>query len=319
MPNRMEVNGWPVRWTMVPADRLGVLEPLWRDMLGRATPDPVFRSYLEGHEAALPADEPWIRSIVVAATWFPPRRLAFSWGGARRSIIQPPAYYTNALSRARLKEALAAELGNGVPARLEDARTPPLKLLAASCGLGAYGRNNIVYVDGFGSALSLAAFWTDAAPVIPEADAAAPIYRDPYPGPAALPDCASCGRCVARCPTRAIPTDFGLLDAGRCLSLWNETDRDLPAFVPTDAPNVLTGCGLCQRECPANASAWSAPLEIPELAEAETGLVLSGAWSPGLREILSRLVVSDDTEELEHWAPVLRRNLASFIASNRMS
>jgi len=40
----------------------------------------------------------------------------------------------------------------------------PLKTLAAWSGLGRYGRNNIIHVEGMGTSLILRSFWTQAPP-----------------------------------------------------------------------------------------------------------------------------------------------------------
>ena len=129
--------------------------------------------------------------------------------------------------------------------------------------------------------------------------------------------CQICRRCLAACPTRAIPDPFGQIKVERCLPLWNETDRDLPADIPATAANALMGCVLCQRQCPINAVAWAKPLPLAPLTEAETALLLGDVWNDQVRALLARIVNQDDAAELQLWHPRLRRNLADFIASGR--
>ncbi|HAP44105.1 MAG: hypothetical protein A2004_03940 [Spirochaetes bacterium GWC1_61_12] len=152
---------------------------------------------------------------------------------------------------------------------------------------------------------------------VPTADATAPLHQAAYPGPALHAACQICRRCLAACPTRAIPDPFGQIKVERCLPLWNETDRDLPADIPATAANALMGCVLCQRQCPINAVAWAKPLPLAPLTEAETALLLGDVWNDQVRALLARIVNQDDAAELQLWHPRLRRNLADFIASGR--
>lgn len=320
MIREFEKEGVRVRWTAVPVGLLGALEPWWSDALSRASSDAVFREYVEGSSPSVPPEASWATSAAVASVSSPPRVLPFTYRGRLMSIAIPPSYCRGAVSRADVQAAISASLGgDGVEVRVESATTLPLKLLAASSGLGCYGRNNIVYVDGFGTAHSLMGFWTDAAPAGIQPPSGAPISDSPFPGPSRLTVCSECSACVSACLSGALPYDFGLVDADRCVTLWNETERDFPESIPAGTHNALVGCVLCQACCPGNAGFMDSALILPEMTGEETGLLLSGEWSPGLRALLSRILSTDDEELLRAWAPLARRNLAAFIASGRTS
>jgi epoxyqueuosine reductase len=202
-------------------------------------------------------------------------------------------------------EALGAFLG----ARVEQAPTLPYKLLAAVSSLGRYGRNNLIYVEGLGTAHILAAYWTEA-PCKERCESAA--------RPDMLPQCERCRACVKACPTGAIPETFGPIHVDRCVPLWNETDRSLPEHFPPEAYHALVGCLACQRPCPANGSYFASAELLPELSEGETRLLLED-WQPALKEVLSRLLSHHDEETLREWAPVLRRNLSAYLQAEARS
>ncbi len=259
----------PVKWTLVPSNRLSGLEPWWTRAVSRASRDEVFLGYIEGRTMQVSRVAEWAGAVVAAAAGCPPRTLPFVHQGKRMSVPLPPSYSRNAVTRADVGAALAVALGrDGREARVEEAATLPLKLLAASSGLGKYGRNTIVYVEGFGTAHAIMAFWTDADPRGSLMEGEAPIFKSPFPGPESLARCASCALCVSLCPTSAIPEEFGGIDVSRCIPLWNETE-----------------------------------------------LVLAGAWGESLRRTQGRILSFDNEKTLEAWAPLLRRNLAAFIAS----
>jgi epoxyqueuosine reductase QueG len=100
----------------------------------------------------------------------------------------------------------------------------------------------------------------------------------------------------------------------RCVPLWNETDRPLPEDFPPEASNALVGCLACQRCCPANGAYFASAEHLSALSEQETRLLLSD-WQPALKDLLARVLSWDNEETLREWAPVLRRNLASYLQS----
>ena len=78
----------------------------------------------------------------------------------------------------------------------------PEKLLAVCAGLARYGRNNIAYVDGWGSFVELVTCVSELAP-----------GADPWTGPRSLARCDSCAACRRACPSGAIGEDRFLCTA----------------------------------------------------------------------------------------------------------
>ena len=71
--------------------------------------------------------------------------------------------------------------------------------------------------------------------------------------------CEKCRRCVNACPTRALRGDRSL-DVSRCLNYWTiESREEIPEDVASALGGRLFGCDLCQRVCPWNEGATSAP------------------------------------------------------------
>lgn len=117
----------------------------------------------------------------------------------------------------------------------------PLKLLAARTGLGHYGRNNISYVDDFGSYHKLTAYYTSLE-----------LSETPWSDLHFHPYCAECHICEANCPTGIISRVHYMIDTSKCLPLPNEIEGDFPDWVKPADHSALMGCLSCQSLCPIN-------------------------------------------------------------------
>jgi len=120
----------------------------------------------------------------------------------------------------------------------------PMKLLGARSGLTKYGKNNISYVEKFGSQHRLNAFYTTLEP-----------SEDVWELEEDLEICQSCQACAEACPYGAIPKSEFLLDTNRCLSFYLDFEDPLPEWTNYSKINTLVGCDHCQDCCPLNASA----------------------------------------------------------------
>lgn len=260
----------------------------WLDGLeraGRLSADPAWRRMIGSFRYAAPPGPFGARSIVVMALPLPIASIAFQVAGKAKRIYVPPGYADDGrdLDDARAMLYRSGQVPPG--SRLERARLP-LKLLAVRSGLAAYGRNNIAYVDGYGSYLQLLAFYSEAE------------LEDHWGPLRMLRECKGCTACRDACPLEAIRTDDFIIDPRRCVSLYNERPDPIPAWIPPAAHHSLIGCLRCQLCCPANPDPGERTMDLGEVPEAETAALLAGRYDAGLeralKQRLSRIAGGDN-------------------------
>ena len=151
--------------------------------------------------------------------------------------------------------------------------TAPLRerYWAARAGLGVIGRNNQLYVPGFGSYCFIGTILTAVR---------LPVRR-PFVFDTADP-CRDCRLCVEACPGECIPGDGSAIDARRCISyLTIEHRGELPEGLRLRS---LYGCDVCQRVCPLNRHASLTSIDDFRPSESLMGLTDSdiAAMTPEL-------------------------------------
>jgi epoxyqueuosine reductase len=224
--------------------------------------DAFYRKWLAQFKFSITETLNTAKSIIVTATPQPQERVMFIWQGQSYPFIIPPTYlyHTDKLVQAVLEEVL------GPHGYKIEKPVLPVKLLAVSCGLAQYGRNNIAYIEGLGSFFRLKAFFTDL-----------PGAEDAWLEPRVMEACTHCRACEKSCPTKAIHNDRFLIHAERCLTYFNEGEEAFPEWLNPAWHNCLVGCLKCQLVCPQNKpfKNWIEDRVIFE--EAETELLLKGA------------------------------------------
>ena len=258
--------------------------------------DGVKEKYLNRFRFDKPADLPEARSIVIIAVPQKINKIKFHVNGKPVDAIYPPSYLSrdvrlnnlNTLSRALNKNE----------SRFTRAFMP-LKLLAASSGLGMYGKNQLCYMKGMGSYVRLEAYFTDL-----EFD------RYDLQEIGRLSECDNCSRCVKSCPTECINSDGFYIEVERCITHFNEYEGEVPKWIKPRFHNSLVGCIVCQKVCPLNKDLSKDKEMLGTFSEEETDLILKkvpfGELPEGMR---SRLQVL----ELEEYYPMLDRNLSVLL------
>jgi epoxyqueuosine reductase len=104
-------------------------------------------------------------------------------------------------------------------------------------GLGWYGKNTNLLVEGVGSWFVMGAVVTDA-------------QLEPTAEPAA-DGCGTCTACLAGCPTGALVAP-GVLDARRCIAWLVQSAEPIPAEHRAAVGDRIYGCDICQEVCPPN-------------------------------------------------------------------
>jgi len=255
----LEMYGLKAR--VVPAERLKDLESDFNAVLDRGLINKeVYKSYLKWFNFEGPEETRDTNSIIILAMRRPMHRLWFNYKGKSIGVIIPPTYInyrrTNRDIFKLLKKWMNSEKYGLSVVRL------PLKLLAVRSGLAKYGRNNIAYIEKWGSFYQLAGFYTDCR-----------SGSDPWQDMKSLDACRTCTLCMENCPTGAISKDRFILDAEKCLTFLNESKESMPSWVLPEAHNSLIGCMECQLICPYNNDVRSWIEDIGEFDSKETEII----------------------------------------------
>jgi len=244
---------------------------------------------------------PPAKSVIITATPQPKVSLEFLLSGKGYYAIIPPTYVHDTDKKAAdVISRYLSEHGYEVCDALL-----PTKLLAVRSGLARYGRNNITYIDNWGSYHRLRAFFSDM-----------PCDDDCWQEPVAMELCNTCTTCLKECPTKAIQQDRFLVNAGKCLTFFNEKADEFPQWFDPEWHNCLIGCMICQDMCPANKdhTAWIMP--GGEFSEEETVMILDGVCKDKLpSRTIEKLKNVCMLEEYD----LLRRNLSVLINKQKRS
>lgn len=132
--------------------------------------------------------------------------------------------------------------------------TSPLsdRSLAVRAGLGIIRRNGMCYHRRFGSFFHIGALLLDCQMDV--LDQTAP------PDP-----CGRCRRCVEFCPGGAVIGDYGI-NSNRCVSYLTQK-KTLSEEEGVAIGQMIYGCDICQRVCPANRGI--SPIDAPKLVDVE--------------------------------------------------
>jgi epoxyqueuosine reductase len=258
-----------------------------------------YQEYLAELTFSPPDNFPDARTLVVVAVPHPQFQVTFTWNGEPVPLIVPPTYLHWQETDKQVEDLLAEILG---PQGHQLAQAAlPKKLLAVHSGLGAYGRNNVCYIDGMGSFHRLVAFYS-----------VVPCQEDNWQELRMMESCQKCSACLRNCPTGAITAERFLLRAEQCITFRNEKPGDVPfpAWLAPSWHNCLVGCLHCQSVCPQNREFWQWVEEGPRFSSKETTLLLQGV---PLDQLPTATVKKLERSGLVEFLDVLPRNLSVFL------
>lgn len=237
-----------------------------------------------------------VRSVLIMAAQVPSyANLVFHWRGSEISAKCLAQSYVGKPDAAAATKQYLTDLLIPAGFHIAEARQLPLKRLAVRSGLAAYGRNNICFVEGMGSFLTLVAYLSDLEPADEE-------WRDVGP----MDKCSSCTACLKNCPTGAILKERFLIDNERCLSYFNESAEDFPQWLAKSVHHCLYDCLRCQEVCPANREVIGNVIGPIEFDATETDLLLSGVPMDGFPADLEQKV---KFLGMDKWIRAIPRNL----------
>jgi len=258
----------------------------------------VFRSYIKDMKFELPEKFPEAKSIIVMAVFTKMMYVYFHLDGKKHDVIIPPQYYATRITKNVVQKQIIKKPGY----RIEKATNLHLKLLAARSGLGKYGRNNIIFVDGMGSFITLHAFWTDFQ-----------FEADSWHKIAMVEKCQTCRNCIGICPTSCIKMENFVINVSKCITLYNEIEDKFPRWIRPHWHNALMGCMKCQIPCPENEKIPNYAGRLEDVTEEETRKILQGKPDKELLKSLTKKLKGFVPATKEEYFPILTRNLSVLI------
>ncbi|MGE5341340.1 MAG: 4Fe-4S double cluster binding domain-containing protein [Candidatus Omnitrophota bacterium] len=270
----------------------------WIDTLekeGKISNNPIYLKYINAFEYQPPKKFPNAQSVIILSIPLKIAVLTVNLKGKKQDILIPTGYVTPEFNLKEIRNYFLNRVMKEKGKRIEVANLP-LKSLAVRTGLAEYGRNNITFVDGYGSYHMLAALYTDY--VFPE---------DHWGNLKMMRYCRGCHICMNQCPMQCIRRDNFAIDAGKCISLYNELPDPIPSWIDPNVHNALVGCLKCQIGCPANEEVKNNIEKLAELTEPETRLLLEGTPDPKRRQsILGKLKRLSGSDNLAYIARNLK-------------
>ena len=262
-----------------------------------------YRNYLSNKKFVIPETLPEAKSLIIIATSTKMMYSNFHLNGKVYDVMIPPPYYDDGLTFEDLEDLVLNLIIKKPGYDTVQARNQlHLKLLAVRSGLGTYGRNNICYIEGMGSFFSLHAFYTNYK-----------MEHDTWHELKMMEQCENCTYCINNCPTNAIRGDTFVIDAGKCLSLYNEIDGEFPKWMDMNVHNALMGCMKCQYLCPGNSEEIKKAGRFEDVSEEETKMLLNGEFNDTLISALSSKIKMFDSSYGMKFLPRLKRNLEVLI------
>ncbi|MBY8984929.1 MAG: epoxyqueuosine reductase [Candidatus Lokiarchaeota archaeon] len=272
---------------------------------GKLSDNETYRSYIDTKQFKVPESLPDAKSIVILAILSKLALVNFHLDDKKYEVMIPPNYYDDGTTFEDFKNIILNEIIKEPGYKVEFTSRLHVKLLAVRSGLGKYGRNNICYVDKWGSMINLFAYFTNFE-----------FEQDNWTDIKMMDQCNNCPVCIKNCPTGAIPTpsdETFVINAGKCISVYNEIDGIIPTWIPSNAHNSLMGCMRCQQPCPSNRESIKITERLEDITENETRALLEGQADEKLVNSLSKKLKMFSPSNGKEYLPVLKRNLEVLI------
>lgn len=273
--------------------------------VGKLSDNEVYRSYIDTKKFEIPETLPNAKSIIILAIFSKLGLVNFHLDGKNYEIMIPPNYYDDGTTLEDFKNLLLKEVIKESGYKVDFTGKLHVKLLAVRSGLGKYGRNNICYVDEWGSMINLFAFFTDFQ-----------FEEDNWTEIKMMDQCKNCTICINNCLTNAIPSPSDenfVINASNCISVYNEIKGIIPDWIPSEAHNALIGCMRCQKPCPINRETIMITAKLEDITEEETKMILDGITDEKMVKSISEKLKMFSPPDADRVLPVIKRNLKLLI------
>ncbi|MBD3406630.1 MAG: hypothetical protein GF411_10990 [Candidatus Lokiarchaeota archaeon] len=264
-----------------------------------------FQKYIEDTLTGPPEDFPEARSVIILAVFTPLAKATFQYEGKELEIMVPPQYYRTGRKMEQLEYTVQHDIIGNPTSKIKFEYNVLLKHLAVRSGLAKYGRNNITYVRDMGSFFTLYVFLTDYS-----------FEEDNWGDLEMLGECEKCRWCVRSCPTGAIREELFVLNAGKCISLYNEVSGEFPEWISSSYHNSLMGCMRCQIKCPANKQGLKKHIQLDTITEEETRAIVNEEYTESLMKSVSTKLRGHQPTTNEELYSVFSRNLRAVLEAN---
>jgi len=267
----------------------------------RLSSNKTFQSYIAGFCFDPRAVMVGAKSFIVFSVPQHLQSIIFNHEDQRYRVMIPTGYTMTGLNGPMLRARIRKDIIRDDSKKLKGRVRLPLKSLSARSGLAEYGRNNIAFVNGYGSYHALYGLFTDK------------VLDDQW-GPMKMHRmCRGCMVCRRECPTKCIPDSGFVINVGRCITLYNELPDSIPAWINPNAHNTLVGCLKCQFGCPINEEVSKTIHTIAEMTAEETDFILKqGTDKEYLKKIVEKLRAFPSAEDLAYFSRNLRLVLAAI-------
>jgi epoxyqueuosine reductase len=264
-----------------------------------------FRDQVANLSFKTPGDFTAAKSVIVVAAFTKSMYARFTLDGVQFRLLVPPQYYADDMNPAKLRGIVQKEIIKNTNSRIVDiSDRVPLKLLAARSGLGLYGKNNLIFVDGMGNYNLLHAFLTDHA-----------FAEDNWTQLSILGRCRRCDHCVRSCPTACFWDGVLPFNIDKCVTLYNEKPGAFPNWMLRSSHTALMGCVRCQDSCPENGGYAEISELLEDVSEDETRKILKGMADDALLKSLQRKLRQFPATLSREAFPILTRNLSVLTRS----
>jgi epoxyqueuosine reductase len=261
-----------------------------------------FQKYIGGFNFEPEKSLPNAKSIIILSIPLKIASVTFGRNGRLYDVLIPTGYADDGLTFEGVEARIRKDIVKDPARKLQPRVRLPLKSLAVRSGLAKYGRNNITYVDDFGSFHELIAFYADQ------------VLEDNW-GPLRLLEyCKGCSICIKNCPTKIIGKENFVIDAGQCITLYSELPAPMPAWIDPKAHNALVGCLKCQYDCPANSEGIHTVDKLADITEEETELILNQGTDKKLQQsIFTKLAKFPLAQDFAYFSRNLKLVMANTI------